>query len=763
MKTALIIHGHFYQPPREDPFTGIYPIQSSAAPYSDWNEAVFKTCYEPNAYSRYLSWDGRIETIYNNYENISFNFGPTLLRWLDEKHPDFIRKLIEADKESIRKWGHSNIIAQTYNHAILPLESRENKKIQVLWAIEDYYRRFGHFPEGFWCAECAINEETVDVLAECGIKFVILSPWQVKAINGVDLEGHPAPYNRPFILKGEERTISAFFYNGDFASGISFGHLLRDADALYKNITSYKNRIEADKGEPPALLSWATDGEIYGHHEPFGDMALAALCKKVADGEDFYLTNYAAYLEENPPEEIATLYLGEDGLGSSWSCSHGVKRWYTDCGCHTGGDESWNQKWRDPLRKAFKNLEIKAREIYKKEIQKIFGSSFNTEEMLISYGKVLSERISPEDFVRAYAQAQNITVDERDISKVLKLLNAIKNVFFSFTSCGWFFNDITGIEPAQNIKYAFFAAETLKEFTNEPLTDNLLKDLDKAQSNISGTGKTIAKELLTEEPAEIKACEMFALRKRLHAKQTSFSKHSGIFTLLNIKDNVYTIKNRQTLEVNLFECKEKANYKNSYFQLLFKNTKTRAEYATNLSKVSLNMIKEIDGVLDHDIVSNYTPKNLQSLSASLKKFLLLSQLRTDAIKQAKIKGNIILFIKALYSDAFYSEELSSEFRLFFISNIVKLVNLIGNKDEKSMIENFFNMKINDFNRELNENTLTDSKVDSYLNALETARSNGISPNLTDLQNTIWGLISRSQSNTLSEETFNKMKLYLNFN
>ena len=272
MKTSIIIHGHFYQPPRENPYTGILDNQESAKPFANWNEAVYRTCYLPNAYSRYLSPYGKITNIYNNYSSISANFGPTLLNWIDTAHPYFINKLKEADSISISNTGHSNFLAQCYNHAILPLETRRNKTLQVKWAIEDYKYRFGHEPEGLWLGECAIDKETVDVLGENNIKFVVLSPWQGTSIDGKSLNGKPAPCNRAFIIEGFEKSISAFFYDPDLASGISFGHFLRDADDLYgkiKNIRKERNN--------PKLIHWATDGEIYGHHEPYGDMALAAL------------------------------------------------------------------------------------------------------------------------------------------------------------------------------------------------------------------------------------------------------------------------------------------------------------------------------------------------------------------------------------------------------------------------------------------------------------------------------------------------------
>lgn len=511
MKTALIIHGHFYQPPRENPKTGIVPKQQSASPFDNWNEAVFKTCYEPNAFSRYLTSDGKVDSIYNNYCTISSNFGPTLLNWIDDTHPAFIEKLREADRASIGKFGHSCFIAQTYNHTILPLDSKKNKKIQIQWALEDYRVRFGHESEGFWCSECAIDKYTVDELAEAGIKFVILSPWQVESINGEKLNGNPAPCNRPFIINGNKHRIAAFFYNAEYASGISFGHFLTDADKLYQNLVNWRT-----VNKQPKLLTWATDGEIYGHHEPFGDMALAALIKKVNNGDDFYFTNFGAYLEKNPPKEIAELYLGEDGRGSSWSCCHGVKRWDCDCGCHTGGDESWNQEWRKPLRDALNTLESSIRKIYDDELKKILGYRTDTEKILINYKKVITKQVSEYEYVNRLCTRKSLS--HKQIYKILTLLKAMKNVLFSFTSCGWFFNDISGIEPTQNISYAVYAILLVQKIRKNNFLETLCCELKKAKSNLDETtGESIAKLQMSK----LKAAKRSAL-------QSSDSKNTAL-------------------------------------------------------------------------------------------------------------------------------------------------------------------------------------------------------------------------------------------
>ncbi len=794
LRTALIIHGHFYQPPREDPFTGVYPAQPSADPFPDWNEAVYKTCYEPNAFSRYLNTGGKIEHIYNNYENISFNFGPTLLKWIDEKHPRFMQRLIDADKSSIARLGHSNIIAQTYNHTILPLESTENKRIQISWAVEDYARRFGHAPEGFWCAECAIDEETVDLLSEAGIKYTILSPWQAKSIGGKDLEGGCAPYDRPFLLRGRNRSIAAFFYNGDFASGISFGHLLRDADALYRNISEYRRSaaIQSKTQTPPALLHWATDGEIYGHHEPFGDMALAALCKKVQDGEDFYLTNYGAYLEAHPPVEEARLYLGEDGRGSSWSCSHGVKRWYTDCGCHTGGDEKWNQKWRTPLREAFKKLEMKARTIFRDEVRKIYGPAFDTERFLTEYGRVLSGRITAHEYVSRAANEARVPLCEESASRALVLLECMKNVFFSFTSCGWFFNDISGIEPTQNIKYAYYAARTLSRLLNrtiktaaadpaedekpsgceEPtaggisagrdLAAELKEDLALARGNTGVTGADILEKAEREKPGEIKACGFFALKKRMYEEDPNREYRYGIFRLLGIDGHDFKIENTETLQRHTYRATEIHDDKAGTIRLIFTNIDTGCEVEAFLPDTPVDFLKEISSEINKKIVANYTVEVIRNLSGYLSQLHALSRLRIDAINNLMIQENIVLFIKVLYSDCFYSDAFDSRFRQNYIRLITELTRIAGGDKSRASIRQFYNEKMKSWKRDLRKNMLTDESTERYIWLLEMARENGITVDITSLQNWVWYLIEHPEERPISPEAFGRLKLYLNF-
>ena len=510
-RTSLILHGHFYQPPRENPFTGIIAKQASAAPYSDWNEKIYTDCYEANMHSRYLNADGRIISITNNFSYISYNFGPTLLSWMNEKHPESVEILAEADKASIKRLGHGNAMAQSYNHTILPLDNVRDARLQIEWGAMDFEHYFGRKAEGMWLPECGVNKDVIQLLSDEGMKFVILSPWQCRTVEDekgrmMPLAGKPAPYWEPYILTGSNGgEIAAFFYHPGLAEAISFG--------LYRMLFD----IKENEGRP--LIHTATDGEIYGHHEPYGDMALAALIRKVEERDDFIFDNYASFLEKNPAVKHAELHQGEEGKGTSWSCSHGVSRWYKDCGCHTGGENGWNQAWRTPLRNALKNLGEKLDSVLTEEIRRIFGGGVKAEEILALAGKEFIGELSMKEFIdelhKKYSFASSYDVE------LAHLLSGIKNKHFSFTSCGFFFSDISGIEPRQDIKYALYAIRMFQPYSQGDLLFPFLSELRNAKSNIKaqGDGMNIAQEEMKGLPGEAEASLYFFLNRMLARKE----------------------------------------------------------------------------------------------------------------------------------------------------------------------------------------------------------------------------------------------------
>lgn len=524
----MILHGHFYQPPREIPSTGLIPLQSSAAPYHDWNARITKECYGANSASRVLNENGLITDIVNNYENISFNIGPTLIDWLQESSPNVYERILEADRKSIEKNdGHGNALAQGFNHTILPLDSKKDAELEIFWGIQNFRHHFGRDPEGFWLPEAAINMDIVDILIKYRIKFIILSPEQAdsiqssetktwnKVIPGTDISGEP------YLLQGKNGSVTVFFYNKFLSEGISFNHFLRNADTFYQTLTKLAEE------HPGSLIHTASDGEIYGHHEPYADMCLAALSKLVEQSDKLKFTNYGRYLEEHPPVSAVKLKGGEDNRGTSWSCFHGVSRWYKDCGCSTGGEPGWNQRWRTPLRDAFNFLSGELLKAFEVEMGKI--TKLSPQKTLFGYERVLNGTVTPAD----YAQEILFAPSEEGTVKALSLLEGQVNRLYMFTSCGWFFADISGLEPLQDMRYSSEALRIYKDILPKSVKHTFLQILSKAVSNVPGkmTGKEFFESIETKLPAGFEAALYFCTNRK--KKVDTY----GIFRLQELKKN----------------------------------------------------------------------------------------------------------------------------------------------------------------------------------------------------------------------------------
>ncbi len=497
-KRYLIIHGHFYQPPRENPWTERIERQESAFPYHDWNERITRECYRPNTCSRILDPYGRITELINNYEWISFNFGPTLLRWLEDQHPDVYEKIIAADARSVERFeGHGNAIAQVYNHIIMPLASRRDQETQIRWGVKDFERRFNRSPEGIWLAETAINQQTLEILMDFGFRFIILSPHQAEAVKNinekdwVDVSDGTINIGQPYRCyqpgrrgkKRRDRYIDIFFYHPQLAQDISFNHLLRNADALAERIALAFEETGGD------LISIATDGEVYGHHEPFADMALAYLVTSAAASHGFSMANFGYYLDTHEVTAEVRLKPGPNGEGTAWSCFHGVGRWKEDCGCKIDPVRNWNQKWRTPLREGLNELRDSLGEIFERETSPLLKDPWKARD---EYIEIIDgrERELVEGFLSRHARKK---LSEEEKVRVLSLLESQRNSLLMFTSCGWFFDDISGIETVQIMLYAARAIELAGENHSTELEEKFLKTLGEAKSNVEalGTGAEI--------------------------------------------------------------------------------------------------------------------------------------------------------------------------------------------------------------------------------------------------------------------------------
>jgi len=490
---ALIIHGHFYQPPRENPWTGIIERQPGAAPFHDWNERIHLECYKPNAFVELAD-----RTI-NNYANISFNFGPTLLSWLEQNHPDTLRRIIEADRDSVLKRnGHGNAIAQAYGHAILPLCNERDLRTQIRWGLADFRYRFGREAEAMWLPETACNDKVMDALIDEGLRFVILAPNQAARVRpaagtGSDSEWQGVseqtidtgiPYIR-FHRDGSNRSIAVFFYDGPTSRAIAFEKLLTSS-------TQFVNRLAlAARGRE--LVNVATDGETYGHHFKFGDLCLAHALAEEAPARDFQITNYAAYLAEHPPAFEVEINNGPDGEGTSWSCVHGVGRWIRHCGCETGGEPGWNQEWRRPLRQALDYLRDENSEHFEATRGRLFAYPWLARDESIAL--ILDDHASREQFVFDHA-GRWLSAGEQH--RALTYLELQRMLLLMYTSCGWFFNDISGIETIQILRYAGRAIDLMGQLELPSPLERFLEILSAAKSNRSelGTGADIYRKFV---------------------------------------------------------------------------------------------------------------------------------------------------------------------------------------------------------------------------------------------------------------------------
>jgi len=491
----IAIHGHFYQPPRENPWLEIIETEESAHPFHDWNERIALECYRPNAYARTLDGKGRILDIVNNYSSMSFNFGPTLLPWLETKFPSVYQKILEADQLSLKRFGHGNAIAQVYDHTILPLANDRDKETEVLWGMADFEKRFHRKPDAMWLPETAVNYATLQVLVKHGIGYLILSPFQasrVRPFGGkkwMDVSQGRIDPSQPYRCfmqdasgkKLLDQFIDIFFYNGILSKEIAFGDLLNDGNTFCDRFLQFYQ----ESAERPQLIHIATDGETYGHHKKFGDMALAYALHQGFPSRGVEIINYGAFLKRFPPVYEVEIDEGPKGEGTSWSCAHGVGRWKEDCGDSTGGQPGWNQKWRKPLREALNLLRDELGAIFEKEGEKIFRDVWQARN---GYIEIVLNR-SPQRIKSFFERHGLKDLDENGRIKGLKLLEMQKHALQMFASCGWFFADLAGLETIIILQRAARAIQLAEELTKGEIERKFLQHLSEAESNLPGMGK----------------------------------------------------------------------------------------------------------------------------------------------------------------------------------------------------------------------------------------------------------------------------------
>ncbi len=498
MDRYICVHGHFYQPPRENPWLEAIEVQDSAYPFHDWNERITAECYGPNAASRILDGDGRITRIVNNYSRISFNFGPTLLAWLASERPEIYRAVLAADTESRERFsGHGSALAQAYNHMILPLASARDRATQVAWGLRDFEHRFSRPAEGMWLPETAVDLDTLEVLADQGVAFTVLAPHQVARVRPLDggvwtdVSGGRVDPTRPYLVRlPSGSTIVAFFYDGPISRAVAFEGLLNRGEALAERLVG----AFSDERTWPQLVHIATDGETYGHHHRHGDMALAYALHTIEARRGVRLTNYGEYLEHHPPTHEVEII--ED---TSWSCAHGIERWRADCGCSSGMNMGWSQAWRGPLRDALDWLRDAVAAPFEERGAELLKDPWAARD---AYVEVVLDR-SPETLGRFLAAQAAAPLDDAETVRVLKLLELQRHAMLMYTSCGWFFDDLSGIETVQVIQYAGRVVQLAREVLGAELEEPFLERLAEARSNLEeqGNGRDIFER--TVKPATV--------------------------------------------------------------------------------------------------------------------------------------------------------------------------------------------------------------------------------------------------------------------
>ncbi len=522
----VCIHGHFYQPPRENPWLETVEVQDSAAPYHDWNDRITAECYAPNGASRITNKEDEIIRIMNNYARMSYNFGPTLLSWLHDKAPRTYRMILDADKVSAQRYsGHGSAMAQVYNHIIMPLASPRDALTQIRWGITDFQSRYHRKPEGMWLAETAVNRSVLDLMAQEGIKFTVLAPLQCarvrvlrrgssvalpagssslpsRTLSGVEGEGpaslpspDPQPETpwtdtpnatvdptHPYLVRLDEgRSIAVFFYDGPSSRAIAFEGLLNSGDDFAKRLLNAFHPPSPGDPEAAQISHVATDGESYGHHHKHGEMALSYAMHKIEDGVQANLTNYGEFLAKFPPKWEAEV--AED---TSWSCAHGVERWRSNCGCN-GGKPGWNQEWRAPLREALDYLRDATAPLAEQLAQPLLKDLWAARD---AYIQVILDR-SPASIIKFFAQHATRELTETERTAALELLELERHTQLMYTSCGWFFDEVSGIETVQIIAYAGRVLQLAAKLFGQPGKDleaGFLAILAKAKSNVPEMG-----------------------------------------------------------------------------------------------------------------------------------------------------------------------------------------------------------------------------------------------------------------------------------
>jgi len=614
LEKYICIHGHFYQPPRENAWLEVIEVQDSAHPYHDWNERISAECYAPNTASRILNEKGVIKNIINNYSKISFNFGPTLLSWMQTRDQETYQAVLDADRESMKHFnGHGSALAQVYNHMILPLANSRDKETQIIWGIRDFEDRFKRKPEGMWLSETAVDVESLELLGKHGIKFTILAPRQAKAIRKkgettwTNVNALTLDTRRPYkytLASGE--SIALFFYDGSIAQGVAFDGLLNDGRKFAHRLLEGFDIHTIE----PQLVTIATDGETYGHHHKHGDMALAYALDYIERHKHSHLTNYADFLDKFPP-----LYEAEIHENSSWSCVHGIERWRDNCGCNSGKPD-FHQLWRKPLRETLDWLRDRLIEIYTRETAFFLKDPWKARE---DYINVILDRSDTNisKFLKEHCSS------EVETNRVLRMMEVQRNAMLMYTSCGWFFDDLSGIETTQIMQYACRAMQLVSQVSDIRLEEEFLKRMEHAPTNIIslGNGKEVYRKYVIPAKTNLQRVGMH------YAVASIFEDDPESFPVFN-----YTTENE------IFVRKEAGDQR-----LVVGITKVKSNVTCSEKKFAFAVIY----MGQHNIIGNI------SIDMEVDKFTVMQTLMVKAFDDARL-GDIIGLMQLYFGPEKYT-------------------------------------------------------------------------------------------------------------
>ena len=614
MKKYICIHGHFYQPPRENAWLEVIEVQDSAHPYHDWNERITAECYAPNTASRILDGKSVIKNIINNYSKISFNYGPTLLSWMQINDPATYDAIIDADRESSSLFGgHGSAIAQVYNHMIMPLSNDRDKETQIIWGIRDFEFRFKRKPEGMWLAETAADTSTLELLAKHDIKFTILAPRQARAIRKNtetrwrELNSDTIDTRRAYqCTLPSGNSIVLFFYDGEIAQGVAFNGLLNDGKKFAHRLL---DAFDTDSDEAQ-LVHIATDGETYGHHHRHGEMALAYCLDYIGRQEDARLTNYAEFLSKFPP-----VYEVQIHESSSWSCVHGVERWRNNCGCNSG-KPGYHQRWRKPLRESLDWLRDHLSDIYELEASFFLKDPWKARD---EYINVILNR--NDETIDAFLNEHCKVVVEQN--KVFRLMEVQRNAMLMYTSCGWFFDEISGIETVQILQYACRAMQLVSQTSNVNLEGEFLSRLKHAPSNIT----------YVDDGAEV--YRKFVIPSKTNLQRVGM--HYAVASLFEEDPESFPVFN-YTTQNDVFIRKEAGEQK-----LVLGVTKVRSNVTRSEKKFAFAVIY----MGQHNIIGNI------SLDMDADRFSTMQILMVKAFDEARL-GDIIGLMQTYFGPEKYT-------------------------------------------------------------------------------------------------------------